>query len=157
MKQTVAVIIGLTLFSVIANTPHADAAENDAAVRKAVEDSNAKWMAALKKRDAAGIAARYTEDARLLPPGSLEVQGRAAIQAFFQLGIDAGLVDVTLTTVEVTMHGDAAIERGTYKSVLKLSADTETSDQGKYLVVWKQESGAWKMAVDIWNSDAPTM
>ena len=29
------------------------------------------------------------------------------------------------------------------------------SDSGKYVVVWKHESdGSWKLAVDIWNTNA---
>lgn len=27
------------------------------------------------------------------------------------------------------------------------------TDVGKYVVVWKDEGGVWKLHVDIWNTD----
>ena len=33
--------------------------------------------------------------------------------------------------------------------------DKVSAEKGKFIVVWKEENGKWKMHRDIWNSDAP--
>jgi ketosteroid isomerase-like protein len=34
-------------------------------------------------------------------------------------------------------------------------ANNQSLDKGKYIVVWKQDNGTWKMNRDIFNSDMP--
>ena len=48
-----------------------------------IAQSNAKWKAGVKAGDAAAIAALYTTDALILPPGEATVQGRAGAEKFF--------------------------------------------------------------------------
>jgi uncharacterized protein (TIGR02246 family) len=43
---------------------------------------NDAWAAAFNRGDASAVAAMYTEDAFVLPPGAEMVKGRAAIEAF---------------------------------------------------------------------------
>ncbi len=45
---------------------------------------NDAWAAAFNKGDASAVAAMYTEDAFVLPPGTEMVKGRAAIEAFWR-------------------------------------------------------------------------
>jgi len=49
-----------------------------------IEKPNDAWTAAFNKGDAAAVAAMYTEDAYVLPPGSDMVKGRSAIEAFWR-------------------------------------------------------------------------
>jgi ketosteroid isomerase-like protein len=49
-------------------------------------------------------------------------------------------------------HGETAHEIGRY--TLKTGTG-EVADSGKYLVVWKQEGGAWKLHRDIWTTSRP--
>ena len=49
-----------------------------------IEKLNDVWTAAFNKGDAAAVAALYTEDAYVLPPGSAMVKGRPAIEAFWR-------------------------------------------------------------------------
>jgi ketosteroid isomerase-like protein len=56
------------------------------------------------------------------------------------------------TEVRVASSGEVAYELGTYM----LSYDSEQDrvrDIGKYLVIWRKESGGWMIAVDMINSD----
>ena len=78
--------------------------------------------------------------------------GRQAIQAFWQGAIDMGLKSATLTTTSVQGYGDAAVETGKYTLAVEGGHQV---DHGKYLVVWKQEGGSWKLYQDIWNSSKP--
>jgi ketosteroid isomerase-like protein len=60
-----------------------------------------------------------------------------------------GIKEAGLETVEVEGHGDTAVEVG--KFTLK-SEGGQVLDQGKYIVIWKQEEGQWKLHRDIFNS-----
>jgi uncharacterized protein (TIGR02246 family) len=121
-------------------------------VRAAVEANNRKFEQAFHRGDAAGIAALYSGNARILPPGSEMMQGRAAIQAFWQAAMDLGIKEAELETLDVEEGGEQlAREIGRY--VLTIQQGSETVKRpGKYVVVWKQEGGDWKLDVDIWNS-----
>ncbi|MFQ5651461.1 MAG: SgcJ/EcaC family oxidoreductase [bacterium] len=131
--------------------------KHDAAtLRTAIEAENAKFMAAFNRGDAAGVAALYTEKARVGPPNSEVLQGREAIQSFMQSGFTAGLKDLTLTTVSVDGSGDTAYENGTYTLKIAPEGQAAMTDSGKYLAVWKQQAdGGWKLHTDIWNSSLP--
>ncbi len=90
----------------------------------------------------------YTVNARVLPPGAPMIEGRDAIKGFWKQAIAGlGLKSAKLTTVEGEMAGDTVVEIG--------SADLVVGDGSvvvvKYVVHWKQEGGAWKWNVDIWN------
>lgn len=103
--------------------------------------------------DAAGMADRYTRDGMLLPTGSDFIRGKEAIQDFWQGAMDMGIKEAKLDIIEVERHGDAVTELGRYKLS---GAGGEVMDQGKYVVIWKQEDGQWKLHRDIWNtSQAP--
>jgi ketosteroid isomerase-like protein len=95
------------------------------------------------------MANLYTSEAQLLPANSDFVRGTAAIR---QGVIDMGLKDASLETVEVEAHGDTAIEVGLYRL---LAADGVVADNGKYVVVWKNDSGTWKLHRDIWTTSQP--
>jgi uncharacterized protein (TIGR02246 family) len=102
--------------------------------------------------DAAGVAELYTNDGMLLPTGSDFIQGKEAIRDFWQGAINLGIKEARLDILEVELQGDAAIEVGRYQ--LK-GAGGEVMDQGKYIVIWKQEQGEWKLYRDIWNTNRP--
>jgi uncharacterized protein (TIGR02246 family) len=116
-----------------------------------IERLNEAWTAAFNKGDAAAVAAMYTEDAFVLPPGSAIVKGRPAIEAFWRQAVQQ-LGDVTLTTLDVLPLGPGAgREIGTV--TLKTKAQPPQEIAGKYTVVWLKVGGEWKLATDIWNSN----
>jgi ketosteroid isomerase-like protein len=116
--------------------------------REDIAAANKRFGDLVEKRDFAGLAACYTDDAQLLPPGSPVVTGRAAIGPFWQAAVAAlGVRAATLTTRELEVHGDTANEVG--EGLLKTSGGDA---KVKYLVIWKREAdGIWKMHRDIWN------
>ncbi|MDA2935246.1 SgcJ/EcaC family oxidoreductase [Acidobacteria bacterium AH-259-D05] len=115
----------------------------------AIKAANEVWMSTFAQGDAGGMANLYTEGGQLLPTQSDVVSGRQAIQAFWQSVMDMGIKTVKLETVEAEGHGDTAIEVGRYT----LSGEGgEVMDQGKYVVIWKQVEGQWKLHRDIWNT-----
>lgn len=121
-------------------------------VRSAIEECNKKFGAGVAKGDAAAVASLYTEDAQALPPGGDAVKGKEAIQKMWQGVFGAGIAGAVLTTLEVESMGDLAAEVGTYVLTTK---DGKTADRGKYIVIWKNINGQWKLHRDIWNSSQP--
>jgi uncharacterized protein (TIGR02246 family) len=121
-------------------------------IREAIAAAIEKFMAAFSRGDAAGCAALYTEQGQLLPPNSDVIAGKQAIQTFWQSAMHMGITAAKLETVEVEGYGNTANEVGTYTLQ---GAGSQVLDTGKYVVIWKQETGQWKLHRDIWNSSRP--
>ncbi len=120
--------------------------------RAAIDASNQNFMATFGRQDAAELASLYTANGQLLPANSHVVSGAAGIQEFWQGAFDQGLREAVLETVELEDHGDTATEVGRYT----LKADGgAVADQGKYIVIWKNDGGAWKLHRDIWTTSKP--
>lgn len=114
--------------------------------------ANKEFEAAIKRRDSAAIAGLYTGDGVLLPPNSPLVQGQEAIRAFWQGILDLGVDEVRLESVSIEPQGNTAVEVG--RGTIRLP-DGAVADEVKYIVVWKDEGGSWKLRYDIWNSSRP--
>ena len=118
-------------------------------LRSVIASANERFMTAFARRDSAAIAELYSSDAVLLPPNAPQFQGAESIRAFwdrlFTMGIDA----VRLETLDLSAHDDIAVETG---RATVLGSGGAVIDEGKYLVVWKNEGGSWKLHRDIWNS-----
>lgn len=133
----------------------ASIAQAQQSVRTAIEANTKQFIEAFNKGDAAAVANMYAVDARVLPPNSAMVEGRANIQKFWQGAMTAGLKMVSLDAVKVEAQGNIAVEVGRYVATAPGAGGATTTDKGKYVVVWKRQGGTWKLAVDTYNSDMP--
>jgi uncharacterized protein (TIGR02246 family) len=135
---------------------NAAAAVNAGADEQAIRAQVDRWLQLVKAKDAAGIAALYAEDGAVMPPNAPIGEGRAAIEKTWASMMQTRGFDLTFVPdqIIVSSSGDMALDRGTYR--LKITPDgTETTDTGKYVVVWRKVGGEWKAAADIFNSDLP--
>lgn len=122
----------------------------------AIDESRAAFVAALQAGDARAASAVYTADAQLLPPSTELVEGRPAIEAFWQAGIDAGLSAVELEQLKLECDGRFAYEIGRYALRLRPADGESVVDRGKYVLVHaRQDDGSWRWAVEMFNPDAP--
>jgi len=117
--------------------------------REAILAANKIFMKAFADRDAAGMAALYTGNGQLLPPNSDFVTGASAIRTFWQAIMDMGIKSATLETMEVQGSSEGVVEIGKYTL---FGDNRQLLDEGKYIVVWRNEGGQWKLHRDIWNS-----
>jgi uncharacterized protein (TIGR02246 family) len=111
----------------------------------------AEWAAGFNAKDAAKVASLYADDAVLMPPNLPMVKGRASIEAHFKGEIQQGVTNLQLKPMESAISGSQAFEAGTSTATVPGGQ----TDVGKYLVVLKRVGNDWKIAYDIYNSDAP--
>lgn len=117
--------------------------------RAHIDEVLLKWVAAFNAGDSATVASLYTEDASVFPPGEERVDGRSAIQAFWQGAIDSGM-KVDFHAVEVEAWNDIAGEIGAFTLIVP-SDSGPTKVVGKYIVIWKRTGHTWQLHRDIWN------
>ena len=118
-------------------------------VAGAIARNNATFMQRFGDGDAAGVAGLYTKDSVLLPPGSDPLAGRDAVEGFWKAAMGMGVAGIALETDDVEDAGEVAVE--TCRYVLSVG-DGQEIDNGKYLVVWRQEGGEWSLHRDMWNT-----
>jgi ketosteroid isomerase-like protein len=126
------------------------------ATAAAIEKTTAAFVAALAAGDAAAASAAYADDARLLPPESEVVRGRAAIERFWRAGVDAGISGVELDSVELERRHAIAYEFGRYALRLHAGDGDAVVDRGSYVLVHeRQDDGSWRRAVEMFSPSQP--
>ena len=123
-----------------------------AAMRKIIDENNARFTRAHVTGDQAVIDAMFTEDAKSLPPESEPVIGRAAISKLTADYIAFGVAEFSEETTDFYGNEELLIDQGNY--VIVYGKD-RTTEKGEYLNVWKQEGGTWKIYTNVWNTNAP--
>lgn len=112
----------------------------------------------MRARDFEAIAGAYAATGKLLLPGRPTASGFAGLRdawADFVRAMPGLELEYGPESIEIAAARDIAIELGRY-SLSWDGPDGRLRDQGKYVVTWKREDGAWKLDLDILNSDLPT-
>jgi len=109
---------------------------------------------AFNSGNAAEVAAHYSVDGVVLAPDTVRIDGREAIHGLWQAYVDAGVTDLSLTTVNLDEHGDTAYEIGSFSLSAPDGNGGMVQANGKYIIVWKKDGdGIWNLHWDIWNSN----
>lgn len=109
----------------------------------------------IRQGDTRSAASVYAEAARLLAPSTELIEGRDAIEAFWQAGLDAGIVDIELEAATVERRDRMAFEIGRYVLQVRPAAGQTVLDRGSYLLVLEQEAdGSWRRAVEMFSAEA---
>jgi uncharacterized protein (TIGR02246 family) len=126
-----------------------------AAVRHAIDSTNALAAAALASGDTAALMRNYADDAVLLFPNAPVISGRAALSKFAaDMFSTISMKDIRMTTTDVMVSGELAVETGTYEWTIVPKGGKPMPETGKYITVWKKQGdGAWKIVRDINNTD----
>ena len=138
-----------------------DEAQNVAAIDTSADDQAIRtkvdlWHQLMKAKDAAGIAALYTEDGAVMPPNAPIGLGHEPIEQTWKNLVETPGFELKILPEQIVISssGDMALDRGTYQLTVAPSGEA-ISDTGKYVVVWRKIDGDWKAAADIFNSDLP--
>ncbi|WP_167853513.1 YybH family protein [Roseovarius aestuariivivens] len=113
-----------------------------------VAGMNAAWDAAFNAGDAGAIAEMYAEDARVVTGDGMVVDGADNIGALFQKFIDSGFGQHEIVLDTVDGQDGLIYETGSWSGV---GADGKTYG-GKVVNVYeRQDDGAWKTVLHMWN------
>lgn len=96
----------------------------------------------------------YAADGAMMAPGAPIAQGQPALEKAWGglMQMPGFALTFKADKIEVASGGDMALDRGTYLLTLG-GPKGETKEVGKYVVVWRNVDGQWKVAADIFNSD----
>ena len=119
-----------------------------------IDTARSAFVTALHRADASAVSALYADDARLLTPTAQLFEGRDAIAAFWQAGLDVGMAEIELEELNVEHDCGVAWEIGRYALRLQEADGTVVVDRGKYVLVHRrQQDGSWLRAVEMFNPE----
>ena len=158
-RWIVVVIAGATLQACASKAePPAQAGqantEKDVAAVNAMQDREIA-MAATGSPDS--LATVATNDAELMPPDEPAVHGLDAMKKWAETTFSQASLSGRYTSSDVTISGDLAVARYTGElTITPKAGGAPVTEHIKGIHVMKrQPDGSWKIAQDVWNSDAP--
>ena len=101
-------------------------------------------------KDVETILTLYADKSVFMPPNKPLLRGRGPLKSFYDGLLHAGSTDLKLTPDDVAGHGPLAYESGSYSMM-----NGQTHDRGKFLFVFRNLGGNWKIGYASWSSDLP--
>ena len=123
-----------------------------------IDEPYQRFSAAYASLDADRVAALYTDDALMLPPGGDILRGRGAIRERYEDGFDddrkrGHTRRITFELVERVEAGDLRSDYGYYTIIGKSPDDREHRSRGKFSKVWRRDKdGVWRIKSDSYSS-----
>lgn len=155
LRRLAAPVLFVTAGCGAAQSSEARDAEAAIATLRAMDSA---LSAAVAARDPERTAGFYAENAVLMPVAEPIVDGREAIREEWRhvFGIPGFKNTSRLVALEPSRSGDLAYLRGVYESPMLGADGQQVVERGKWVSVWKRQAdGAWRIVVDIFNTDAP--
>jgi ketosteroid isomerase-like protein len=125
-------------------------------------DSTAIVVAAAQYRqgwlsgDTAMALSVISDDVQLMLPGAPDVHGQAgARKVFVEEMTEYHIPALSVHRQELLLHGDHAIDIGTYEETMVPKRGATIYATGRYIVVWRREAGGWRMWRYMLNEFAP--
>jgi len=116
-----------------------------------LDSVNTKFSEQIASGDSVALASHYWPDAELLLDNSEVVKGKDILNAW-GAAIRMGIKEMTFATTDIAGTPTFLIETGNYE--MKDGAK-KLLDTGKYVVVWENRNGEWKLYRDIGSTSMP--
>lgn len=116
-----------------------------------LDSVNSKFSEHIAKGDSVALAALYWPDAELLLDNMEVVKGNDMLNAMGGI-IRMGVKEMTFATTDIKGSPTMIVETGNYE--MKDSSKT-LLDRGKYVVIWENRNGEWKLYRDIGCTSLP--
>jgi ketosteroid isomerase-like protein/uncharacterized protein YciI len=127
-------------------------AQNLASARRHIEAANKAYGERFQTNDAAFFAARYTQDACIMPEKMERLCGRDAIRTYYYNNGQNRDFQLKTNTLEIYGGREGVVEEGTYQLLDKVGI---ALDKGKFIATWRYEDKQWKLRREIWTTDMP--
>jgi ketosteroid isomerase-like protein len=124
-----------------------------AALQAAVDAYHAAGSAA----DTAAVTALYSSDAVTLPPNEAAVIGPEAMGEFAQAFTAASGFSMRFENVSIGVGAGGDMGYSLADTIVTVDGPNgqPVTETLRDFHLWKKEGGAWKVAIDIWNMEAP--
>ncbi len=119
-------------------------------VKQTISKNNKLYRIAIISGDSAAFAYLHHSASINMPPGQPAVKGPGAMGAMVKNMPADGVTDYKVNSTAIYGGPDNVIEEGNYEVD---SSGNKVMEKGKYIVIWKQEKGKWKIYRSIWNTD----
>lgn len=116
-----------------------------------IDSMNAEFSEQIAAGDSVALASQYWPDAELLLDNSEVVKGKDILNAW-GAAMRMGIKEMTFSTTDITGSPTFIIETGNYEI---RDAKKSLIDRGKYVVVWENRNGEWKLYRDIGSTSMP--
>lgn len=93
----------------------------------------------------------YSNDAKILPPGTGIIEGKEAILKQWILPKGVNVVYHNVIPREIKVLEDTAYDFGIYEGSSIGKDGNRSLWRGKYVIIWKKTGNDWKIYLDIWN------
>ena len=118
--------------------------------QQAIRAATTTLETAFNAKEVDKILTLYTENSVFMPPNKPLLRGRGSLKGFYDGLLNGGSKDLKLTSSDVAGHGPLAYESGSYSMM-----NGDVHDRGKFLFIFRNMSGAWKIEYTSWSSDLP--
>jgi len=125
-------------------------------VKARIEKQNKVFTQAMLDNDMEKMLSMYTDDVISMPSYQPTVKGLAKVRELSEQQMNSGwkTTHFVLTTTDVILAGNLAIEIGNYDMKMSGPDVPEWPDNGKYITIWEiQKDGTPKIKVETWNTD----
>lgn len=133
------------------SSTNSPAAINLDSVKAHIAAMNKTYTKRFITRERSFYEERYCVDATVYPPNRTAVAGIDSIAKFFYVG-DSSEATMEIPSGNIFGNGEFVVEDATYNFP---DGKGGSFDKGKFIAIWKQEDGKWKLYREIWNSDLP--
>jgi ketosteroid isomerase-like protein len=120
-------------------------------VRKDIEKLILKHSEELRRSNAVGVAALFTDDAILLPSGSEMIRGRQGIEKFYRENTQGVENEEVITIMELSGSGDTINIVGNLTVRITKEGQVTFSAKGKIVGIMKHTAPGWRIHTAIWN------
>ena len=134
------------------NSPNGNSAFNLSEMTAIIKDKTDRFTDAHLTKDTVFLNSCFTDDARVLPPNAEMVSGIAAISKLNYDWVNYGIYEFKEVSSSLYGSKDYLIDEGTYHLIY---GEDRIVDNGKYINIWKNDNGVWKIYSNIWNSNLP--
>lgn len=139
-----------SLLAACKSTPD-KAAFNIDLVKTVIRDNNKLYRIAFLSGDSAAFADLHHPATINMPPNAPLLKGREAMGAMIKGMPARGVTDYKVESTNIYGGPEDVIEEGKYEVD---GSGNKVMEKGKYIVIWKQYQGKWKIFRSIWNTDA---
>jgi len=130
-------------------------AQGEADMKAKFNELNKKFSQMMLDNDLEGMLSYYAENFISMPSYQPALRSfdamRESHKQQHEMGMKVTAFEIKAT--DVIVEGNIAVEIGTYTISMDMAEMGAIDDFGKYMNVWENQGGDWKLRADMWNTD----